>query len=249
MDGKRNLKNGKWESVKKAKVLLAGSLILNILFIGIGGYLIHKQGGIAFIKEQVANATSSQKYPDYYVQNKDIFESIRVAKADKIFVGDSITDHGEFQEYYLDQTVLNRGISEDTTDGVLNRIGEVAGRSPKEVYLMIGINDIGAGVEAKTYQKNVEKIIESFDKNSTKVVLQSILPINNRDFNNDLSNKTIHEFNAILQQMAQKYGVDYIDLHTAFEDRDGQLKKDITIDGIHLKGEGYRIWMDKLNNR
>lgn len=241
------MKNGKWQNVKKAKAFLAGSLILNILFIGIGGYMIHKQGGITFIKEQVANATSPQKYPDYYLQNKNIFESIEVAETDKIFVGDSITDHGEFQEYFPGQTVLNRGISEDTSDGVLNRIKEVAERKPREVYIMIGINDIGAGTDAKTYRKNVDSIIQSFNKDATKVILQSILPINNRDFNNDLSNKTVHEFNAILQQLAQKHGAEYIDLHSAFEDPDGQLKKDITIDGIHLKGEGYKIWMNKLN--
>src|SRR5690606_7305518 len=103
---------------------------------------------------------------------KNIFESIEVAETDKIFVGDSITDHGEFQEYFPGQTVLNRGISEDTSDGVLNRIKEVAERKPREVYIMIGINDIRAGTDAKTYRKNVDSIIQSFDKDATKVILQ-----------------------------------------------------------------------------
>lgn len=235
--------------MKKIKLFLAGSLILNMLFIGVGSCILYKQGGITFIKEQVANATSSQKYSDYYLQKKDIFESLKTTETDKIFVGDSITDHGEFQEYFPEETVLNRGIAEDTSEGVLNRIGEVAERKPKEAYIMIGINDIGAGVSAETYRKNIDKIIQSFDQDTTKVTLQSILPINNRDFNNDLSNKTVHEFNDILQQLAEKHSIDYVDLHTACEDSDGQLIKEITIDGLHLKGEGYKIWMEQLNQK
>lgn len=201
---------------------------------------------MVFVKEQWTSMTSKQEFPDYYLQKKTIFESLDSAQPDKIFLGDSITDHGEFQEYFPEQVVLNRGIAEDTTKGVLNRIDEVVKRNPEEVYLMIGINDIGAGADAAAYEKNMRNIIESVDLAKTRLVLQSLLPVNTKDFNNDLSNKTVDEFNQVLQKLADEYHIGYIDLHSKFDDGEGQLEKRITIDGIHLKGEGYDRWMAEI---
>lgn len=209
--------------------------------------MIYKQGGIVFLKQQLKTMTSSQEYPDYYLQKKDIFETLNPkGEVDKVFIGDSITDHGEFQEYFPEEVVLNRGIGEDETKGVLNRIDEVVSRNPKEVFIMIGINDIQSKVEQGVYQKNMEKIIHSFDKNSTKVILQSILPINNQDYNHTISNARIDHFNKVLQNIAEENGIQYIDLNRHFEDENGQMKKELTVDGIHLNGEGYDTWLKNL---
>lgn len=234
--------------MKKFKVFLGISVALNLAFIGIAGFILAKQGGIGFIKEQWDSLASDQKFPDYYLQKKAIFESLDTEAPDKIFLGDSITDHGEFQEYYPKEKVLNRGIAEDTSIGVLNRIAEVVDRNPKEVYIMIGINDIGAGTNSATYEKNMRNIIESFDLSKSRLVLQSILPINNKDFNNELSNGTVDEFNQILERLANEYELGFVDLHPEFEGANGQLEKEITIDGIHLKGIGYDRWIKSLEN-
>lgn len=235
--------------MKKVKRFLAISVALNLVFIGIAGFLITKQGGIGFIEEQWASMASDQGFPEYYLQKKAIFESLDSTGPDKIFLGDSITDNGEFQEYYPDEAVLNRGIAEDTTKGILNRIDEVVSRNPGEVYIMIGINDIGAGSKAAAYERNMRKIIESFDLAETRLVLQSILPINNKDFNNGLSNGTVDEFNGVLQNLAEEYSIEYIDLHPEMEGADSQLEERVTIDGIHLKGEGYDRWINALKNQ
>lgn len=230
----------------KKRIGLVVSIALNLIFIGAAAFIINAQGGMGFIKEQVKAMGSDKGFPEYYVQKKSIFESLDSNDADKVFLGDSITDHGEFPEYYPDAKVLNRGIAEDTSEGVLNRIDEVVSRNPKEVFIMIGVNDIGAGTAEKTYKKNMEKIIQSFDPAKTRVVVQSILPVNTTSFNNDLSNGKIHQFNEVLQQTAKDNQAEYADLHPHFEDGDGQLKKDITIDGIHIKGTGYDMWTEQL---
>lgn len=233
--------------MRKLKILLVLSLLINILIIGAGSFVVSKQGGIVFLKKQIKELISSQEYPDYYLQKKDIFETLNhVEPVDKVFVGDSITDHGEFQEYFPEEVVLNRGIGEDETKGVLNRIDEVVNRNPKEVFILIGINDIQSKVEKDVFQKNIEKVVDSFDKDSTTVVLQSILPINNKAFHNKISNGRVHQFNEVLQKIAEEKGIQYIDLHRHFEDEKGQLKKELTVDGIHLNGKGYDIWMNNL---
>ncbi|MCJ1908393.1 GDSL-type esterase/lipase family protein [Planococcus ruber] len=232
--------------MKKIKMFLGISVALNLAFIVMAGFFLAKQGGIAFVKEQWASLTSDQEFPDYYVQKKAIFESLDTEAPDKVFLGDSITDHGEFPEYFPDENVVNRGIAEDTSKGVLNRIDEIVDRHPKEVYIMIGINDIGAGSSPTAYEKNMRRIIEAFDLSETQLVLQSILPINNQDFNNELSNEKVDDFNQILVSLSKEYGVGYVDLQPEFEGKNGQLEKDLTIDGIHLKGVGYDKWIKSL---
>lgn len=46
-----------------------------------------------------------------------------------IFLGDSITARGRFEEFFPGIFLLNRGIGSDTSKGVLNRISEVIGRN------------------------------------------------------------------------------------------------------------------------
>lgn len=243
-----SLRNRKWQSVNK-NMLFILSLSLNVIIIGAIIIMINKQGGMDFIEEQFKAMNSKEEFPEYYRQKKDVFEALDSESTDKIFLGDSITDHGEFPEYFPDEKVLNRGIAEDTTDGVLNRIDEVVARNPKEVYIMIGVNDIAARVKEDTYEKNMQQIVQAFDPQTTRVVLQSLLPVNNERFNNQLPNSRVDDFNDILKKVADENQIEYLDLHTHFEDSNGQLKKDITIDGLHLMGEGYDVWIEQLNQQ
>ena len=218
---------------------------MNLLLIGIDSFIVYKQGGMAVVKKFF----SSEEYSEYYIQKKVSFESYDYPDVDKVFLGDSITDHGELQTYFPGEVVLNRGIVEDDTKGVLNRIDEVVKRNPEEVYILIGINDIGGNVDIEEYRKNMEKIIQSFDHSSTKVIVQSILPVNNQEFENKISNETVHQFNEVLQQLAKENDIQYVDLNRHFENAYGQLKEEYTVDGIHLTGDGYDVWMEKLKSK
>ena len=218
---------------------------MNLLLLGIGSFIVYKQGGMAVVKKFF----SSEEYSEYYIQKKVSFESYDYPDVDKVFLGDSITDHGELQTYFPGEVVLNRGIVEDDTKGVLNRIDEVVKRNPEEVYILIGINDIGGNVDIEEYRKNMEKIIQSFDHSLTKVIVQSILPVNNQKFENKISNGTVHQFNEVLQQLAKENDIQYVDLNRHFENAYGQLKEEYTVDGIHLTGDGYDVWMEKLKSK
>ena len=166
-----------------------------------------------------------------------------------MFIGDSISDYGEFQEYFPGEVVLNRGIRNDVAEGVLNRIQEVVDRNPKEAYLMIGVNDIRYGTDAEEFESNVKKIVDSFDGKDTRLFIQSILPVNYGLFGNEVSNDKVKQFNDILQQIADDNGIEYIDLHSSFTDKNGQLDKKFTGDGLHLNGKGYEVWVDRLHSK
>ena len=119
-------------------------------------------------------------------------------------------------------------------------------RNPKEVYILIGINDIAGGVNIDVYQKNMEKIIQSFDQTNTEVIVQSILPVNNQDFDIKIPNKTVNQFNEVLQQLTEEHDIQYVDLNQHFSNDEGQLKKTYTVDGVHLTGDGSDKWMEIL---
>lgn len=233
--------------MKKIKSLLVISLFLNFLLVGMGSIVVQKIGGIEFIKKQMQPAPSGKGTSDYYFTKKSIFDQSDAKNVSKIFIGDSITDYGEFQEYFPNEVVLNRGIRNDVSKGVLNRIQEVVNRNPKEAYLMIGVNDIRYSKGSKNFEKHITAIVKSFEGESSKLIIQSILPVNNELFGNEVSNKKVKQFNEVLQRIAEENGIEYIDLHSSFVDKKGQLDEKFTIDGIHLNGEGYKIWVDALS--
>ena len=90
-------------------------------------------------------------YPDslfsiYYHQRATLFTLLPKTKDDIIFIGNSITDGGEWSEMFNDLRIKNRGISSDISAAVLNRIAEVAKRKPAKVFLMLGVNDLARGI-------------------------------------------------------------------------------------------------------
>ncbi len=79
--------------------------------------------------------------------------------------------------------------------------------------------------------------------------LQSLLPINNsfgrykRIFGKE---QTIRDINALLEAYAAKNDITWINLYPAFADEKGNLRSDLTNDGLHLLGPGYIIWREIL---
>jgi lysophospholipase L1-like esterase len=55
-------------------------------------------------------------------------------------------------------------------------------------------------------------------------------------------NAPVREFNARLRKVAAEYGYDFLDLHPLFTDTNGELKAELTADGLHLLPAGYEIW-------
>lgn len=235
--------------LEKGYFILIISLIFNVLLLGTGSYVVKNIGGLEFIKAKMQSTPSPKTDSAYYFTKKSVFEQSSSSNIDKVFIGDSISDYGEFQEYFPDEVVLNRGIRNDWTGGVLNRIQEVVDRNPKEAYLMIGVNDLRYKTEDEVYKRNVEKIVNSFEGKDTKLAIQSILPVNNGLFGNEVTNDQVKRFNIILQQIAEDKGIEYIDLHSSFTDKNGQLDKQYTGDGLHLNGKGYKVWVDRLRSK
>ncbi len=180
----------------------------------------------------------------YYWERKSHFDTLPQSESDIVFLGDSLTNACEWHEFFRNIRLKNRGISGDTTNGLLNRIDEVIESNPRKVFMMIGINDLNQGRNVEVILNTYKIILKSFqDKTSkTEVFVQSILPLNNQKHPNNGTNNKIIELNAKLKNLAQEFSFHYIDLFSAFLDENNQLDARYTIDGIHLNGQGYLVW-------
>ena len=161
---------------------------------------------------------------EYYDQRRSLFEVLPIRSSDFVFLGNSITDGGEWAELFDNRHVRNRGISGDQTGWMLGRLDPILAGHPKRLFLMIGTNDLA--------------------------VVQSILPVNGRDFSKFKGHyahaDAIVETNRLLQALCEEKGVTYIDLWPALANADGLLDSRYTNDGLHLVGEGYLVWRDAL---
>lgn len=191
-------------------------------------------------------------YPDslfttYYHQRVTLFRELPQTNNDIIFIGNSITDGGEWSELFNDLHIKNRGISGDFSAGVINRIDEVVKRKPSRIFLMIGVNDLSKNISSDSILKNI-LLIASFIKQetvSTKIYIQSILPVNDEfgKFGGHTNKgEQIKKVNEKLEQNASAFQYTYIDLYSSFKDKNGKLDKKFTNDGLHLNGEGYLFW-------
>ncbi|HEY0041529.1 MAG TPA: GDSL-type esterase/lipase family protein, partial [Flavisolibacter sp.] len=116
----------------------------------------------------------------YYEQKATLFRLLPDTKGEIIFLGNSITDIGEWTEIWQNLNVKNRGISGDNTFGVLARLDEVTSSKPAKIFIMIGINDIAKGTPDSAIIANHKKMYERIRSVSpkTKIYVQSILPTN-----------------------------------------------------------------------
>lgn len=191
-------------------------------------------------------------YPDsifstYYHQRVTLFQSLPQTKDDIIFVGNSITDGGEWSELFDDKRIKNRGISGDITTGVIHRIDEIANRKPAKVFLMIGTNDLARNISPDSVVKNILLSVAYLQQQtpSAKVFVQSILPVNNVFGKFGGHTSKVEQIKSVNDQLKEKAAINhytYIDLHTPFSDENGKLKTNLTNDGLHLKGKAYLLW-------
>jgi lysophospholipase L1-like esterase len=169
------------------------------------------------------------------------FELLPVSPGDIVFLGDSITEGGAWEELFPGLPVRNRGIGGDVTDGVMNRLEQVVAGKPAKVFLLIGTNDLALAEKTPTeIAAGVEAIVDTINTRSpdTRVYVQSILPRaeNYRD--------EVETLNRELENRVSGKAT-WIDLYPLFLDgRDGSIRDDYSNDELHLLGPGYLEWRD-----
>ena len=198
----------------------------------------------------IGSNAQERKYSTFYYQRATLFEQLPITSKDIIFLGNSITNGGEWAELFNNKNVKNRGISGDICMGVYDRLSAVLKGKPAKIFLLIGINDVNRGTPADTIVQRIAMITQKIKQDSpkTKLYLQSVLPVTDyyKMFGGHTSRwQMIKEINDGLIRLAEQEKVTYVDLYSHFVDsKTGKMNIEYTNDGLHLLGKGYLKWVE-----
>jgi len=185
-------------------------------------------------------------------------KEILTTGGEALFIGDSLTHglylYGKLREpdylYSTGMSVFKATTGKFSASGgtELTLTEALQGKSYKEVYIMFGINELGAYVNDFTtaYGIIIDKVVELIP--NAKIYIQSVLPISEeKDKSKDIFTiKKIAEFNDGLKALAADKGATYIDLYSLFSDENGYLPAANTWDGVHLNSKDYVRWSEYL---
>jgi lysophospholipase L1-like esterase len=166
-----------------------------------------------------------------------------------VLLGDSITQGwGEdFTGWFPGMKIANRGISGDTTRGVLIRLqGDVLELAPAAVVLLIGTNDLDEKAEPKTIAENVKLILAELGNKNPKmpILLCQVFPSSASKNRPAQKIKHIHELYAKL--VKESSNVTFVETWPLFADANGDAIPSQFPDLLHPNLLGYQRWAAAL---
>jgi lysophospholipase L1-like esterase len=139
-----------------------------------------------------------------------------------------------------DRFWLNQGLSGDTTAGVLKRVSAFAETRPNTIHVMVGINDLRKGKTDKEILNNLKQIMQQLRQGhpTAQIFVHSILPTRLAA----IPSNRVRWLNYNIAALTHQESVNYLNLQPAFTDADGNLRRTLTTDGVHLNAQGYQVW-------
>lgn len=182
------------------------------------------------------------------VVEKTVTKEVVVMDDNYLFLGDSITDFYDLDEYYEGLPVVNSGIDGNDTQDILDDMeNRVYQYNPSKVFLLIGTNDIDHGDSLDSIVDNIEKILLEIRENRpyAELYLESIYPVmEGEKAVNSRTNEKIMTINDKLEEFCKKEQITYIDMFDLLVDSSSekvQINPKYTKDGLHLSDEGYDV--------
>lgn len=166
-----------------------------------------------------------------------------------VFLGDSITQgwKDDFSGDFPEMKVANRGISGDTTRGMLIRLdADVLSLDPAAVVMLMGTNDLEEQAEPATIAGNVALIIQAIKKHdaNTPIVLCRVFP---SSASKRRPADKIQEVNRLVAAAVKgDPKITVVDTWTLFANADGDAKKEEFPDLLHPNRAGYEKWRDAI---
>ena len=165
-----------------------------------------------------------------------------------LFIGDSITEELKYYKFLYDNNVFSKiGLNTDTLRKLIP--DEDFGIEPKNIYLMMGLND---SVFVKTEEKFKERYLAMLDAlqtkfPDTKIYLQAIFPVSKAlDEKEDarVNNTKINSFNEVIKTIASERGLNYLDFSYLLNENEDYFEPD----GMHLKSKFHKVWLNEVKN-
>lgn len=218
-------------------IIFGGLLFMALLAFAI---MFSVYGKAMFLKDFMKNAKArGYALANYAVKNGEI-----------VFFGDSLTEMFHVSHFYPHHKVHNRGISGDTTKGMLARIkSNVIKIKPKTVFFLGGANDLNKEIAVEEIAQNITQIISILRSElpNTKIIVQSLYPLNPNRKMLDLinyvakrKNEDVIKLNEYIRNICEIYEVTYVNTYDLLV-KDGVLDAQYCIDGLHVNSVAYEV--------
>ena len=187
-------------------------------------------------------------------------------KGATLFVGSSLMEGFPINEFLMDygmpQVIYNRGIGGFTIPELYS-VREVCifDLSPSRIFINIGTNDIASqGYTLEKLLENYRTLLLQMKERlpEAEVYMMAYYPVNETEhfdveiewqkhvFEGTRTNKNIEVANEAVEKLAEELGYHFINVNKGLFDEKGQLKREYTIEGLHMYANGYYAVFEEL---
>ncbi len=183
-------------------------------------------------------------------------------KGKTLLTGSSLLEQFPIAELLMDcgeqMTIYNRGIGGFTTTDMLSHMEEqIFGVEPSRIFINIGTNDIGSpDYQQEALIENYRKILKQIKERlpQAQVNLLAYYPVNElarpagspEDMFKNRTNENIRKANGAVKSLADEFGYRFLDVNAGLTDETGRLKREYTVEGIHMYANGYAVVLRNL---
>ena len=154
----------------------------------------------------------------------------------------------DFRKYFPGKKIITSGYPGDNVEGMLLRVRQIRALKPKKIFLLCGVNSLG--FSDNLFKSKYNLLINSIKRASpkSKLYIFNILPIITGKTLGEDAKRKILDRNKFLANYSKRNNLTLIDLYSLYKDKDGNLIKAYTKDGIHLTPPNRMISGLKLLN-
>jgi len=134
-------------------------------------------------------------------------------------------------------SVMNHGVSGDTTAGGLERVDWLLGDKPDIVLIELGANDALRGLDPAAAERNLDAVIAKLKAAGVSVWLAGMLAP--RNFGADYA----HQFDTLYRRLADKYNVPLYPFFLDGVAQDAALNQS---DGVHPNPKGVDVIVQRI---
>ncbi len=206
---------------------------------------------------KILNRDRANRFANYQtdlIAHYKVLNSV-AKKGETLFTGSSLMEqfpiHELLQNNGRGDIIYNRGVGGYTTTDMLNHMDEqIFELSPKKIFINIGTNDIGASdYRLESLIKNYRHILSQIKERLPKanVYLMAYYPMNElaggdgapgSRFGNR-TNANLEQANAAVKRLADEFSYRFIDVNNGLTDETGRLKREYTVEGVHMYANAY----------
>lgn len=180
-----------------------------------------------------------------------------------LFVGSSLMEQFPIDELLMDRgldyIVYNRGVGGFTTQELFAALDEcVYALRPAHIFINIGTNDMnGPDYTLDGLLRRYEGILRDIREHlpQAKLYMLAYYPLcepvlsQNSMMKEILAyrnNQVIQTANVAIQKLADQHGIPFLDCNASITDGTGNMKREYTVEGMHIYANGYDKILDLL---